>query len=280
MNNSWDEEDMLEEEGFEEEDEDGEMGEEEGEEEDDLDESRDAPKLSVYRKKYNLLLERCRAIEQDNELLVSRVKEVKKLWKRGRTERRFLINRLDSHGDNFRNVPITFPIEDDSVKKLKDKKIKKLNSLEEPSSSGSGRGRKPKSDKEKIPRDPNLPKRPQNPFFQYCKEKREVVAQDVYQSQGVNLTKKELTKILANQWNSLDSNDKVIYNERFEEEKAGYNIKMEVYRKLKDESEHSLNNSQHGLLTPLTNLNNSQHSLNSHSHGSFVSNYDYEDSFD
>jgi hypothetical protein len=70
-----------------------------------------------------------------------------------------------------------------------------------------------------------------------------------------------------------------MYNERFEEEKAGYNIKMEVYRKLKDESEHSLNNSQHGLLTPLHNLNNSQHSLNN-SHGSFVSNYDYEDSFD
>merc|ERR1712202_45594 len=46
-----------------------------------------------------------------------------------------------------------------------------------------------------------------------------------------------------------------IYNERFEEEKAGYTIKMEVYRKLKDESEHSLNNSQHGLITHLHNLN-------------------------
>jgi len=280
MNNSWDEEDLLEDDGFEEEDEDAdaEMGEEDGEEEEDLDESRDAPKLSVYRKKYNLLLERCRAIEQDNELLVSRVKEVKKLWRKGRIERRFLINRLDSHGDNFRNVPITFPIEDESGKKLREKKVKKLNSLEEPSSSGSGRGRKPKGDKEKAPRDPNLPKRPQNPFFQYCKEKREIVAQEVYQSQGVNLTKKELTKILANQWNSLDSNEKVIYNERFEEEKAGYNIKMEVYRKLKDESEHSLNNSQHGLLASLHNLNNSQHSLPSH--GSFASNYEYDDSFD
>merc|ERR1719402_178852 len=123
------------------------------------------------------------------------------------------------------------------AKKLRDKKVKKLNSLEEPSSSGSGRGRKPKGDKEKAPRDPNLPKRPQNPFFQYCKEKREIVAQEVYQSQGVNLTKKELTKILANQWNSLDATAKQIYNERFEEEKAGYTVKMEVYRKLKDESE-------------------------------------------
>jgi len=279
MNNSWDDEDILEDDAFEEEEEEIDIGEEEGEEEDELDESRDAPSYSVYRKKYNLLLERFRAIQQDNEILVSRVKEVKKLWKRGRKERKFLINRLDSHGDNFRNVPITFPIEDDSVKKLKEKKLKKLNSLEEPSSSGTGRGRKPKSDKEKIPRDPNLPKRPQNPFFQYCKEKREVVAQEVYQSQGVNLTKKELTKILANQWNSLDSNDKQIYNERFEEEKAGYNIKMEVYRKLKDESEHSLNNSQHGLINPLHSLNNSHQNLNN-SHSSFVSNYDYDDSFD
>jgi len=280
MNNSWDDDDILEDDAFEDEEEDEAdmaIG-DDGEEEDDLDESRDLTTLSVYRKKYNLLLERCRAIEQDNDLLVSRVKEVKKLVGRGKAERNFLIKRLDAHGDNFRNVPIVFPIEEESSKKVKDKKVKKPNSGEEPLASGSGRGRKPKGDKEKIPRDPNLPKRPQNPFFQFCKEKREIVAQEVYKSQGVNLTKKELTKILANQWNNLDSNEKVIYNERFEEEKAGYNIKMEVYRKLKDESEHSLNNSQHGLLSSY-NLSSSPHNLNN-SHTSFVSNYDYDDSFD
>jgi len=274
MNTSWDEDEILDDEAFEDEDDDVEIE----EDEEDVDDHRELPNTSIYRKKYNLLLERCRAIDQDNELLVSRVKEVRKLLKRGKAERRFLINRLDLHGDNFRNVPIVFPAEDDTSKKLKDKKAKKVSNLEETSATGSGRGRKSKAEKEKAPRDPNLPKRPQNPFFQFCKEKREIVAQEVYQSQGVNLTKKELTKILANQWNNLDSNEKVIYNERFEEEKAGYNIKMEVYRKLKDESEHSLNTSNHDLLSPLHNLNSAQHNLNTHSHSSFNS-YDYEDSF-
>ena len=72
--------------------------------------------------------------------------------------------------------PSHFLLRMNLLKRLKIQKLKKLYSLEEPSSSGLGRGRKHKSDKEKIPRDPNLPKRTQNPFFQYSKEKREVVA--------------------------------------------------------------------------------------------------------
>ena len=119
----------------------------------------------------------------------------------------------DSYGDNFRNVPIVFPVEEEVPKKVKDKKLRR--GLED-STGTSGRGRKQRGDKEKTPRDPNLPKRPQNPFFQFRKEKRDTVAQDVFKSQGVNLTKKELTKILANQWNSLDSNEKMVSNDCLE----------------------------------------------------------------
>ena len=56
-----------------------------------------------------------------------------------------------------------------------------------------------------------------------------------------------------------------IYNERFEEEKAGYTVKMEVYRKLKEEAEQL-------VLPSASQLNLSANS--------FMSNYDYEDSFD
>merc|ERR1719429_858563 len=198
--------------------------------EEELDDSTEIPDTAsypVYRRKYNLLLERVNAIEQDNELLVSRVSEVKKLWKKSLRERRLIINKLDTYNDNFRNVQIVLPHEEEP-KKPKDKKLKK-GAAEEGGSGGSGRGRKSKADK--VLKDPNLPKRPQNPFFQFCKEKRDEVSQEVLHSQGVNLTKKELTKILANQWNSLDNDEKQIYNERFEEEKAGYNLKMEAYRK-------------------------------------------------
>jgi len=220
---------------------------------------------SVYRRKYNLLLERVRAIQQDNELLVSRVQEVTKLKTLGLRQRKALILRLDTHGDNFRNVPIVMPPEEDTTggKKGKEKRLKKGGSLDE--SGTPSKGRKGRRDKEKIARDPNLPKRPQNPFFQFCKEKRETVAKDVFTSQGVNLTKKELTKILANQWNSLDLNAKQVYNQRFEAEKAGYTVKMEVYRKLKDESEQT----QAAIQGHTSAANNS-----------FIPNFDYEASFD
>jgi len=237
LNRSWEDgmEDVFEEEEIEMAEEEIDEDDDDEDDEDELDDSSEIPALSsysVYRKKYNLLLERCNAIQQDNELLVSRVKEVKKLWKKSLRERRLLINRLDSHGDNFRNIPVTFPFsQDENLKKAKDKKVKKSGNSDEPGP--SGRGRKPKSEKEKPARDPNLPKRPQNPFFQFCKEKRDAVSHELLQINGVNPTKKELTKLLASQWNSLDSSEKTIYNERFEAEKAGYNIKMEAYRKSK-----------------------------------------------
>lgn len=214
---------------------------------------------SVYRRKYSLLLERCEAIQQDNERLVSRVREVRRLWRRGMKERKFLMDRLDSHGDNYRNVPINWPPEDDpantSKKAGKEKKMKKgssivdspNNSVNDSPSNGldkvgkSGKGRKSKGEKEKKqPRDPNLPKRPQNPFFQFCREQREVVSKDILDNQSVNLTKKELTKVLASRWNQLNPDEKQIYNQKFEEEKVGYNQKMEVYRRLKMETDNSV----------------------------------------
>ena len=85
LNNTWDDEDQLDEEDtFEDEeledlnDEDGDCGDDD---EDDLDDSTEpvpSTSYSVYRRKYMLLLERCRAIQQDNELMVSRVAEVRR----------------------------------------------------------------------------------------------------------------------------------------------------------------------------------------------------------
>jgi len=208
---------------------------------------------SVYKRKYNLLMERCEAIQQDNERLVSRVREVKRLWRRSMKERKFLMDRLDTHGDNFRNVPLIWPPEEDPAnvakKQAKEKKMKKgLTDSPHPTDSPltgeksgkPGRGRKSKGDKEKKqPRDPNLPKRPQNPFFQFCREQRENVAKEVLYNQSVNLTKKELTKVLATRWNQLNAEEKQIYNQKFEEEKVGYNQRMEIYRRLKVDAESS-----------------------------------------
>merc|ERR1719341_3042162 len=165
------------------------------------------------------------AMNQENEIIVYRISKLKKLLAAGAQERSFLMSELDKRGDNYRGIPVTAnPYQEAETKK------------KETGGAGSDKkGRKMKAEKDKQSRDPNLPKRPQNPFFQYCKEQRDVVAQDVFKNQGINLTKKELTKILANQWNSLDADQKQIYTDRFEEERAGYTVKMEVYRKLKNQ---------------------------------------------
>lgn len=48
-------------------------------------------------------------------------------------------------------------------------------------------------------KDPRLPKRPQNPFFQFCQEQRARVQRDFLREHGeeAQLSKKELTKMLA-----------------------------------------------------------------------------------
>ncbi|KAK6623788.1 hypothetical protein RUM44_010644 [Polyplax serrata] len=56
----------------------------------------------VYRRKYQMLLERCEVLQQDNERLVHRIQQVYKYTRQVRKEKKFLINRLDNYGDNWR----------------------------------------------------------------------------------------------------------------------------------------------------------------------------------
>jgi len=181
------------------------------------------PSYSVYRRKYHLLLERMAAMNQDSEIIVYRISKIKQLLREGMKERSFLMNELDKRGDNYRGVPIL----QNPYMSLEGKK-------KEPGTTEK-KGKKNKGEKEKAVRDPNLPKRPQNPFFQFCKEQREQVSKEVLDSTGTQLSKKELTKMLAQKWNVLDPELKQVYNLKFEEEKAGYTVKMEKYRRMKSE---------------------------------------------
>ena len=60
-------------------------------------------------------------------------------------------------------------------------------------------------------KDPQLPKRPQNPFFQFCQEQRNRVQKDyLRQNEGLNLSKKELTKLLAQKWHQMGAEQKQV----------------------------------------------------------------------
>ncbi|XP_023341282.1 HMG1/2-like protein [Eurytemora carolleeae] len=163
-------------------------------------------------------MERMVAMNQDSEIMVYRISKIKKMLVEGRQEREFLMKELDKRGDKYRTIPVPEPFTENDSKRKE-------------SGTGEKKPKKVKVGKDKSSRDPNLPKRPQNPFFQYCKEQRDYISREIQDRDGIQLSKKELTKLLAQRWNLLDLQDKQIYNERFEEERAGYNIKMEDFRR-------------------------------------------------
>ncbi|KAG8196077.1 hypothetical protein JTE90_007817 [Oedothorax gibbosus] len=59
-----------------------------------------------YEKKYFSLLHRCELLKQSNERLVNRIYYVKKLLRRRKKERKFLMDRLDGYGDDYKSAAV------------------------------------------------------------------------------------------------------------------------------------------------------------------------------
>lgn len=73
----------------------------------------------------------------------------------------------------------------------------------------------PKRKAGKAEKDPNAPKRPSNPFFQFCQEQRQILMEQInseLKPGEAEPSKQELTRQLAIKWKSLSVPDKqVIY---------------------------------------------------------------------
>lgn len=83
-------------------------------------------------------------------------------------------------------------------------------------------------------KDPNAPKRPANPFFQFCQEQRSILMDELNSELlpgQPELSKQELTRQLAQRWRSMDSATKQIYVNKYESSKQKYNIEMQSYKK-------------------------------------------------
>jgi non-histone protein 10 len=77
----------------------------------------------------------------------------------------------------------------------------------------SGTKRKTGKSNEKAERDPNAPKRPANPFFQFCQEQRPIVMERLGMEQKsgeAEPSKQELTRQLASKWNTLPPEGKKV----------------------------------------------------------------------
>lgn len=83
-------------------------------------------------------------------------------------------------------------------------------------------------------KDPNAPKRPANPFFQFCQEQRSILMDELnsgLQPGQPELSKQELTRQLAQRWRSMDPINKQIYVNKYESSKRKYNQEMLTYKK-------------------------------------------------
>ncbi|XP_032677471.1 high mobility group B protein 6 isoform X2 [Odontomachus brunneus] len=181
--------------------------------------------FDIYKKKYQLLLERCEILQQENERLVYRIQRVRKLLRRTRKEKKFLIDRLDQHGDRWREAPMGV-FEENSVFQTTPKSEK----------GGKGASNNAKEEKPKkgtkrkgAKADPNAPKRPANPFFQFCQEQRPRVMERL--AGEPEPSKQELTRQLATTWKSLSSEDKKVYYDMYERSKEKYVAEMQIYNK-------------------------------------------------
>ncbi|KAI4480783.1 PREDICTED: non-histone protein 10 [Polistes canadensis] len=193
--------------------------------------------FDVYKRKYQMLLDRCEILQQENERLVFRIQKIRKLLKRTRKEKKFLIDRLDQHGDRWREAPMGV-LEENSVfqstmKQEKGTKVAPNNSKEDkPKKATKRKGTKA---------DPNAPKRPANPFFQFCQEQRPRVMERL--AGDPEPSKQELTRQLATTWKSLSSEDKKVYYDMYERSKEKYVAEMQIYNKKTEDppSQMSLN---------------------------------------
>lgn len=186
--------------------------------------------FDIYKRKYRLLLDRCEVLQQENERLVYRIQRVRKLLKRTRKEKKFLIDRLDQHGDRWREAPMGV-LEENNVfqvtpKPEKGQKATAHNSKDEKTKKGTKR--------KGAKTDPNAPKRPANPFFQFCQEQRPRVMERL--AGEPEPSKQELTRQLATTWKSLSSEDKKVYYDMYERSKEKYVAEMQIYNKKSEDT--------------------------------------------
>lgn len=64
--------------------------------------------------------------------------------------------------------------------------------------------------KKRSAKDPLAPKKPANPFLQYCLEKRATVVGEMISSGTAEPSKQDITKQLASNWKTLSNKNKMV----------------------------------------------------------------------
>lgn len=196
---------------------------------------------NIFLHKYCILKKKCDVLQQSNERIVNRIQHVKKLIKRFKKERRFLLSKLDEHGDNYRDTPVPVMWEEDQIYHLNRRTHRSpLNDSEEgaattskstlaysslldmtgegPLSSAMAKLRKMKAEKKDSTcisdTDDRIPR--QNAFLTFREHQKEVIRDEYYQQHCEEIPHHELTKRLTNQWESLTPEKKQVYYDMYD----------------------------------------------------------------
>ncbi|XP_064613622.1 uncharacterized protein LOC135477446 [Liolophura sinensis] len=230
---------------------------------------------TAFLKKYFTLRKKCEQMQQANEKLVNRLQHVKKIIKKYKRERRFLVNRLEEYGDNYKDVPVPVMWEEDQLysflkppppypeipipqEGLTDGLAPPISALSpgvgfeslstvhpilaglgvgeegllsslSPTPGGSGQPKAKRMKTDKMEKDRNAPKKPANAFLMFCQQQRNTVQEEYFKEKSEEISHQELTRRLAQRWNSLASEEKRIYYEMYEREKERYDKEMKEY---------------------------------------------------
>lgn len=203
----------------------------------------------IYYKKYKLLLEQCEVLQKQNETLVHRIQQIKRVSKRRQTHVDYIRNKLlNEHGEDWPIIPKqiltleevdvkpTYPsVQQMMIKEEKPdpdlpRKTSQVLEVEEKPVKPAKKPTKRKGSR--LDKDPNAPKRPSNPFFQFCQEQRQILMEQInseLKPGETEPTKQELTRQLALKWKSLSGQDKQVYVDMYERSKEKYAVEMSEY---------------------------------------------------
>ncbi|XP_022916689.1 FACT complex subunit SSRP1-like [Onthophagus taurus] len=205
----------------------------------------EAEQNDLYSKKYKLLAERCIDIQKRNQKLAFRIQEVNKITKKRHQQVQFIKERLfTEHGEDWAVIPKYYDLNlatDDDEEEVKNHKPigghsrvvhKNREEKREEHEKPKIVKKAPKRKTTKAEKDPNAPKRPSNPFFQFCQEQRQLLMEQIISELKPGEsepTKQELTRQLAIKWKSLNANDKQVYVDMYERSKEKYAAEMTEY---------------------------------------------------
>jgi len=132
------------------------------------------------------------------------------------------------------------------VWKVKNEEYQKSDAAASFSATSGGGGKKT------VVKDPNAPKRPQTPYFQWLAVNRAELKRE-----NPEVSNKDLLKLAGQAWQALDEDEKSVYEQKYKEEQEKYREKLADYQQT-DEYKQHLQNKKAAKKTTKPENNNSK----------------------